>query len=118
MILKFIETLQFRLIFKILLLNGPAHFVLDDSAAPIVYRFSPTSRASLEEKRVSVQKLLTIFCDFFYLCGGSLALMILYIYFVLKDGKDFGNWERTEVGKLSSVKYVSCGTSAYTDFCL
>ncbi len=65
MILKFIETLQFRLIFKILLLNGRAHFVLDDSAAPILYRFSPTSRASLEEKRVSVQKLLTIFCDFF-----------------------------------------------------
>ncbi len=33
------------------------------------------------------------------------------IYFLFKDGKDFGNCEWTEVGKLSSVKEVSCGTS-------
>ncbi len=56
MFLKFIETLQFRLIFKILLLNGRAHFILDNDT-PIMYRFSPRSQASLEEKRVSVQKL-------------------------------------------------------------
>ncbi len=30
--------------------------------------------------------------------------------FLFKDGKDFGNWEWTEVGRLSLVKKVWCGT--------
>ncbi len=50
--------------------------------------------------------------DFFsYFCGGLLVLVKLNIYFLFKDGKDFGNWEWKEVGKLSSVKSVQCGTS-------
>ncbi len=53
-ILNLMLTLQFRLIFKIWLLHGRAYFLSDEDATPIVYRFSPTRQASLEEKRVSV----------------------------------------------------------------
>ncbi len=34
------------------------------------------------------------------------------VFFLFKDGKDFGKWEWKEVGKLSSVEDVSCGTSS------
>ncbi len=37
-------------------------------------------------------------------------LMRIFINFLLKDGKDFDNWEWMEVGKLSSIKFVHCGT--------
>ncbi len=41
-------------IFKIGLLNDRAYFLIDKDIPPVVYRFSPTSQAALEEKRVSV----------------------------------------------------------------
>ncbi len=38
--------------------GGRAHFLLNDKATLIVYRFSPTRQAYLEEKRVSVKDTL------------------------------------------------------------
>ncbi len=73
-----------------------------------MYKFSPTSQASLEEKRVSVKKHVKANLLFF---GILFDVMLICIYFPFKDGKDFGNWEWKEVGKLSSVKKVWCGTS-------
>ncbi len=67
--------MQFRLIFKSLLSNGRAHFLLDTDDTPIVYKFSPTSQASLEEKRVSVWKSLKV--NFLFFCDSFLLLRFI-----------------------------------------
>ncbi len=90
------------------LLNG--YSILDITS--VVYRFSP-SQASLEEKRVSVIKLLEkdffLFGVFFKnFCGSSFVLTRFKSPFIFKD--DFGNWRWKEVGKLSPVEYAQSGT--------
>ncbi len=89
-------------------------FLLDSNSTPIVYRFRPKGQASLEEKRVSINKI-TLKCTSFSLatfcfCGGSFDEKLQTSNFLFKAGKVFGNWEWTEVGKLFSVKNVRCGT--------
>ncbi len=113
MILKFTETLQFRLIFKI---KWSCSFSFRWQCYSNCVQIQP-EKSSFPRGETGKRYKITYIVKFLFFGDIFLILWNIFcpdtnvFFFLFKDGKDFGNWEWKEVGKLSSVKSVQCGTS-------